>query len=460
MRSRQIRELWAFLLIVGLAVAATPAYACGPNDLAAVASAREELRASCDCAGAASPEAYLDCAETVVDRVIAEARLVSSCKQSLLDFAALSTCGRENTIGCCVLPEGGTWEPILVEGADDCHTAPQLDGVTRCRAWFDHLEYACGAASCINSRCGDGILDSKRGEECEPPGEGLCSPSCRTIICGNGQIDEGEDCEPPNTPTCDFACGTKNCGDGEIDRRNEECEPPGTRSCTDLCYFPRECGDLVVDRLEGEECEPPGTAICDAQCLYVHECGNGVVEPGEECDGQPGCNASCQLSQRLCCETGFGCWESSVGSGFDAYWFSKSCYQGVGGSALYGACSGTAPCPSPVPEGLGCRVGSCVDEPIEPLELCCEHPDGTCTDIVARTSVEAGSFACVPFPPPERGPIARRVVGKCDAGGRCRSKATAIGRLQNAPWLKGNRSGDPRPKVRRLMQRRSATTGR
>jgi cysteine-rich repeat protein len=56
--------------------------------------------------------------------------------------------------------------------------------------------------------CGDGVVHI--GEECEPPGLGICDLQCqRNVICGDGFIDEPESCDDGNTVVgdgCDAEC--------------------------------------------------------------------------------------------------------------------------------------------------------------------------------------------------------------------------------------------------------------
>ncbi len=97
--------------------------------------------------------------------------------------------------------------------------------------------------------CGDGVLQSTSGEECEDgnttPGDG-CSATCQLENgCGNGTIEAGEECDDDNATA----------GDG-----------------------------------------------CSATCQLENGCGNGTVEAGEECDddnaaGGDGCSATCQLEE-------------------------------------------------------------------------------------------------------------------------------------------------------------------
>jgi len=62
------------------------------------------------------------------------------------------------------------------------------------------------------SVCGDGCVDTIKGEQCEPPGTVKCDAACKTIganPCGNGVRDAGEQCDDGNLVNldgCDASC--------------------------------------------------------------------------------------------------------------------------------------------------------------------------------------------------------------------------------------------------------------
>lgn len=123
------------------------------------------------------------------------------------------------------------------------------------------------------------------------------------------------------------------CGDGYVDRRaGEECDPAVPASFEDACPSPlgtaacdpdtctlindieqcSVCGDGIVDIDRGEECDgdslngnacPGGNGAlqCGQDCLLdfseCDACGNGVLDPGEECDYA---NVGGLATERLC----------------------------------------------------------------------------------------------------------------------------------------------------------------
>ena len=416
MRARRVLLLVPVLVLLPWSVLA--AGRCGDDGehAAAVLAAREAIRASCDCENASSRTGYVRCAWDVIRQLADDGALPRMCRGRLRQYASRSTCGRPHLGVCC-------------ESRDAFHVRPAIRREGECRAsgggafcvsTFRHADEACVQTGtiCRQSRCGDGITDRRNGEACEPPGVGSCDPFCQILICGNGALDPGEQCEPPNTPTCDHVCQTRTCGDGVVNPANEQCEPPGTPSCNESCLFIHACGNGVVDLYDSEECEPPGTATCDASCRFIHTCGNGVIEPGEECDGQPACGPGCLLARQACCDLGDWCFGGTVYNEFDAYWnVFKPCIQILGGSGVYGSCEGE-PCPPSVPPELGCRVGSCTDHAIDPLPLCCNEPDGTCSDMIATSGGAIATF-CSYFVPPDQGDVPHLTLGACGADGRC-----------------------------------------
>ena len=408
-------SLAAAAALMALSSTAAVAGPCEPDGVhaAAVAAAREQIRHTCPCQGGTDTHArYLQCVGRALDALTERGELPAACKGKVRSFAARSPCGRAGVITCCIKTPRSRWLAVLRKSEPGCRPAR---GGEACVAYYEHLDDAClPDQGCWYNRCGDGIIGPLSGEQCEPPGTATCDSSCHTITCGNGVVDANEECEPPGTATCTDQCRTRWCGNGTLDP-GEECDPPGTATCTDRCLTNR-CGNGVVEGQYDEQCEPPNTATCDAICRFVHTCGNGVIELGEECDGQPGCTG-CTLNRSLCCEIGDnGCVEQPLSGGLDAYFFMKNCVLTLGGTSSYGICTGP-PCAPPIPPDLGCHLGPCADQPIDPLPLCCQRASGGCSAIVA-TSTGALGF-CTNLLPPEEGDVDRVMIGTCGDDGRC-----------------------------------------
>ena len=176
--------------------------------------------------------------------------------------------------------------------------------------------------------CGDGIVQSDRGETCDDGnrkgGDG-CSGTCHvepnytcpvagqpcisTIVCGNGTREPGESCDDGNTQSNDGCSSNCDVEPGWL------CPSEG-QSCTRIVT----CGD---GRLQsGEQCDlgaANGTGVgCDAHCVLqpgwtckghtcqqVPVCGDGQVTGAEECDegsksSGTGCCENCRIGGSYC----------------------------------------------------------------------------------------------------------------------------------------------------------------
>jgi cysteine-rich repeat protein len=159
--------------------------------------------------------------------------------------------------------------------------------------------------SAMPGECGDGLLDSSAGEQCDDGnrrfGDG-CGPDCRPEICGNGLVDAGEQCDDgQETLLCNADCTLSRCGDDNVNHMaGEQCDDGNHESgdgCSADCGFER-CGNGVVD--EGEGCDDgEESAACNIDCT-PSRCGDGYANAGagEECDDHneesgDGCSDSC-----------------------------------------------------------------------------------------------------------------------------------------------------------------------
>jgi cysteine-rich repeat protein len=121
------------------------------------------------------------------------------------------------------------------------------------------------------TRCGDGIVDSGNGEECDgaacADGAG-CAADCTCQALGS-----------TTTTTTASSSTTTSTVPGQI-----RCDL-GPKSCALLGTTVNCCGNGVVDA--GEECDlgvnNDGLHGCSANCLTTR-CGNCNVDPGETCD--------------------------------------------------------------------------------------------------------------------------------------------------------------------------------
>jgi cysteine-rich repeat protein len=125
--------------------------------------------------------------------------------------------------------------------------------------------------------CGDGIVNTTCGEQCDPPVPGRCDATCQRIpYCGDGIVDPGEECDDGNTDDCDGCSNhctlVTGCGDGVVCGA-EQCDDGNITSCdgcSSTCTIEQgfRCGDGIIDPACGEQCDPPGpgTPECNYQC--------------------------------------------------------------------------------------------------------------------------------------------------------------------------------------------------
>lgn len=135
--------------------------------------------------------------------------------------------------------------------------------------------FVCDQEVCLQSECGDGILDVHTGEECDDGNhidDDECPNSC-TLSCGNGTADAGEECDGADL-------NGETCTSQGFDSGQLECD----NDCTfDLSACTVECGNGTVHSSEG--CDDDNTTDgdgCSATC---------EVEDNWECQGSPSvCN--------------------------------------------------------------------------------------------------------------------------------------------------------------------------
>jgi len=166
----------------------------------------------------------------------------------------------------------------------------------------------CNADCSLAPRCGDGIIQTENGEQCDlgtnaagiSKNTGVrCNPDCSLPadtdpeLCGNNELDPGEECDN----------GLLNLG--------------MYGGCNADCSLAPHCGDGIVQNDEGETCDLGTDAhgnslntgeLCTPNCALPptpdDPCGNGALDPGEECDNGTeqntgiygGCRADCKLA--------------------------------------------------------------------------------------------------------------------------------------------------------------------
>lgn len=146
---------------------------------------------------------------------------------------------------------------------------------------------ASGSAICdmgaFEIGCGDSIIQSGAGEECDDGNTNnndACTDSCKNARCGDGIIGPAEPCDDGNTvntDSCTNSCQPARCGD-VIVGPGEGCDDGNavnTDSCTNACQ-PARCGDAIVG--PSEVCDDGNTANgdgCDSSCKQEAPAGSG-----------------------------------------------------------------------------------------------------------------------------------------------------------------------------------------
>jgi hypothetical protein len=120
-----MKLLVSTLLAFALSASAGRAVAgCGDNvgDAEAVAAARAQVAADCDCAGTPSHGAYVSCAAGVAnERANAEPPLLPKyCKGAVKKCAARSTCGKPGFVACCRTSSSGKTKCSTKRDAEHC----------------------------------------------------------------------------------------------------------------------------------------------------------------------------------------------------------------------------------------------------------------------------------------------------------------------------------------------------
>jgi cysteine-rich repeat protein len=170
--------------------------------------------------------------------------------------------------------------------------------------------------------CGNGIVDTAKGEQCDSSGVDTATcvgSTCKLSSCGDGHKNTaaGEQCDSSgvDTATCvGSTCKTSTCGDGHLNTlASEQCDSGGndTSTCVGSTCKTSSCGDGHTNFAAGEQCDSSGvdSATCVGGTCKLSSCGDGYknVAAGEQCDSSGVDSATC---------VGRTCKTSTCGDGY------------------------------------------------------------------------------------------------------------------------------------------------
>lgn len=287
----------------------------------------------------------------------------------------------------------------------------------------------CSSTCVIDDPCGDGVVETFAGEQCEPPGTATCNSACH--LAGPCEVCEAANCGGPSiyedcatgvaSSACLQAlqCSRQNhcygvdpafcyCGPRDIVACQGDPSTPGNGpigpcvTLYDQAAGPPAGATNVLLALTDpatplgragfiQECD---LAFCVAECIGPSPCGNGSLDAGEACDdgnttSLDGCSATCQV-EATCgdghLDPGEGCDDGNTQSGDGCSMF---CAQEPCGNGVIDA--GETCDDHNVLSGDGCS-STCHIEPacgnhlIEPPETCDPPTPGFCSPTCATVA--------------------------------------------------------------------------
>ncbi|TSC78794.1 MAG: hypothetical protein G01um101425_953 [Candidatus Peregrinibacteria bacterium Gr01-1014_25] len=134
------------------------------------------------------------------------------------------------TCTCVIVPPAPRCGDGKLDHTEECDDGNARDG--------DGCDVLCRLEQ---GRCGDGVLQSALGEQCEPSTHDQnliyeCTPACRFLshFCSDGYFQPGEECDDgPNNSNvqnarCRLDCSLGKCGDSILDSAFEQCDDGNT----------------------------------------------------------------------------------------------------------------------------------------------------------------------------------------------------------------------------------------
>jgi cysteine-rich repeat protein len=167
----------------------------------------------------------------------------------------------------------------------------------------------CFAGSCVESRCGDGILDV-RTEGCDDRNDVAsdgCEPTCEVTCANDAACDDGDACNGVET------CGLMGCRTGTPPSDGTSCgDEGGARICLEGACTLSECGDAFVNANAGEDCEDANAASgdgCEPETCRFTCAENTDCDDEDVCNGAEVCQAdhTCSDPEDMDCDDGNPC---------------------------------------------------------------------------------------------------------------------------------------------------------
>ncbi len=145
-----MKQFFTIALIVFLSVGRMPAAfatMCDPAgaDAAAVAAARADVEAHCDCSGLTSHRDYVACASTIVTTRVGNGQLPKQCKSLVKKSASKSSCGEPAAVSCCVTGASGATKCRIKGDEMRCGAS---GSATACVGSYPSCSDACTATGC------------------------------------------------------------------------------------------------------------------------------------------------------------------------------------------------------------------------------------------------------------------------------------------------------------------------
>ncbi len=136
----------AGLAIVGSASLALARCGDDPADHNKVKAVRAQMDMDCDCSTATSHGDYVNCAKTSVNTAVSNGQLPNSCRNTVVNAARKSTCGRPGAVTCCRTNQTHRTSCSVSSAADRCR-APS--GGQACVGLLASCADSCVAGGCV-----------------------------------------------------------------------------------------------------------------------------------------------------------------------------------------------------------------------------------------------------------------------------------------------------------------------